>query len=463
MIAERHRTVGGLLAVASLLGITASAAAGEPSWPQWGGVNRDFKVGGARLAKKWPKDGPRKLWSVELGDGYSAIVVDGDTLYTMYSEREQIGDQKWKREGQEVVVALDATTGEERWRYAYDAPWAEGQEMQFGPGPHSTPLIVGDRLFTIGCTCLMHCLNKTTGEVLWTVDLTKEYGASFLGHGFGVSPMAYKDNVILVAGPNHQGGGSDNGQRGEEDANGHESAGDKSECVVALKQSDGTLAWRNHRADPAYASPMLIEVDGQKQLIVFTAAEISGLNPDDGELLWTHEHQTQWGANISTPVWCKDNILFISSAYGMGARGLQLTRRDGKTVAKELWSNPQIKIHHGNAVALGKCVYASSGDMGPAFFAAVDIHTGKIAWKKRGFSKATCVYGDRKLILLDEDGMLALARVSPKKMRVLSKHQLCRRVAWTVPTLVGDRLYVRDRTHVFALDVGPDEEKSAAR
>ncbi len=417
------------------VGPTPSARADE-AWLQWGGPNRDFKSD-SKLMKSWPEDGPRKLWTAELGDGYAAILSDGDMLYTSYTIRKQLSEQKWEQEGQEVIVALDARTGEKRWEYKYDVPWEKDMNMEFGPGPHATPLIVGDRLFSIGCTCKLFCLDKKTGKLIWEKDLRKEFDASHLMRGYGASPLAYKDTIILPVGGEGQG-------------------------VVALKQTDGSLAWKNQDSGPTYASPILINADGETQLVTFSDNGASGLNPNDGSLLWNCEHKTQYDANISTPVWCKDNILFVSSAYGNGARGIQITKDGEKWTAKELWYNPKMKIHHANAIADGELVYGSSGDFGPAFFAAVDIKTGEFAWKQRGFSKATCVYSDKKLIILDEDGNLALAKPTKKKLKVLSKIQACQRIAWTVPTLVSGKLYVRDRHTVIAFDVGGNSRAAAS-
>ncbi len=430
--------VGAFCSVCGALAAPGLLEAGE-TWLEWGGgPHRSFNVDAPALAKKWPKDGPPRIWSRRLGEGYSAIVGEADRLYTMYSIREKTGEEKWALEGKEAVVCLNAKTGENVWEYVYDVPWAKDMNMEFGPGPHSTPLLLGDRLYTIGCTVKLHCLDKATGKVVWSKDLAKEYGASNLNRGYGASPLAYKNHLILPI-------------------------GGEGTSVIALKADDGSLVWKNQNFSPTYASPIIIDVDGQDQLVTFTGEEVSGLNPNNGDLLWTHAQKTQYGANISTPVWCKDNILFISAAYGMGARGIQLTREGDTTTVKELWYNGKMKIHHGNAVTVGDYVYGSSGDFGPAFFAAVDIKTGEFAWKKRGFSKANCVLGDDKLIVLDEDGRLALTKIGPKKMSVLSKTQLCDRVAWTVPTLLGSTLYVRDRGHITAVDLSTTADKDDSR
>lgn len=425
-----------LLLAAVLTVIISHPALAGGNWLQWGGPGRDFRTDGT-LLNKWPEEGPRKLWSVELGDGYSSVLVDGDTLYTMYTIRMQLSEQKWELEGQEVVVALNAQDGEKRWEYKYDAPWEANMQMEFGPGPHSTPLIVDDRVFAIGCTCKLHCLDKKTGKLIWAKDLRKEFDASHLMRGYGASPLAFEDTIILPIGGAGQG-------------------------VIAFRQSDGSVAWKNQDFGPTYASPILIQIEGQTQLVIFSDNGASGLNPRDGSLLWNHAHKTQFDANISTPVWCRDNILFISSAYGNGARGIQIAKTQDGWSAKELWYNPKMKIHHGNAIADGNVVYGSSGDFGPAFMAAVDIHSGEFLWKQRGFTKATCVYGDKKLIVLDEDGNLALTQPTKKKLKTLSKTQVCKRIAWTVPTLADGKLYLRDRHTLCVYEVGGSGRAASA-
>lgn len=203
----------------------------------------------------------------------------------------------------------------------------------------------------------------------------------------------------------------------------------------------------------SYASPILIHFEGETQLVQLMAGRIMGVNPDDGALLWDMEIAPQ-GANLSTPVWNGKDLLFCSSAYDSGSRVIKLTKQDGKTVPEQLWYSRKMRMHHGNAVQLGDYVYGSSGDFGPAFFAAMNLHTGKPVWRERGFRKANCVYADGKLIILDEDGQLALASISPEGMTVHSTCKVAEPYAWAAPTLVDTTLYVRDRKHILALDVG---------
>src|SRR6266849_5846512 len=132
---------------ACIFAVVISAHAGVADWALWGGRNRDFQVDTAEpLAESWPAGGPRKLWERPLGEGYSAIAVRGDTLYTMY-RREAAFWQIFTAD-QEVVVALDAQTGKTKWEFAYDVRFRSDQ----GPGPHVMPQLAGDLLVSVGAT-----------------------------------------------------------------------------------------------------------------------------------------------------------------------------------------------------------------------------------------------------------------------------------------------------------------------
>ena len=224
----------------------------------------------------------------------------------------------------------------------------------------------------------MHCLDAASGKVHWSHDLWDEFEGTFLNHGYSSSPMAYKDTIIVMVG-------------GE----GH--------ALIALNKKDGAVAWKKQDYGNSYSTPKVINVDGEDQLVCFMANELVGLDPDNGELKWEIPHENQWKQNITLPIWTEDNILFFTSAQ-TGSKAVKLTQKDGKTDIEELWSTRKIRLHHNNCVRVGDFVYGTTGAQAPCFFMAVNIKTGKIAYRKRGFAKANCIYADKKFIVLDEDG-----------------------------------------------------------
>jgi outer membrane protein assembly factor BamB len=179
-----------------------------------------------------------------------------------------------------------------------------------------------------------------------------------------------------------------------------------------------------------------------------------GFSPDNGALYWSHEHKTPYGLAVSTPVWAPGNLLFVASAYTEGARVLHLRQTGGKTTVDELWYNPRLQLHIGTAILRDGYVYISSGHDPPNLVTAIELKTGDVKWRERGFAKAQLLYADGKIILADQDGTLALCRVSPEKFEVLSKASVLESIAWTPPTLVGTHLYLRDRKTIEAFDLG---------
>jgi outer membrane protein assembly factor BamB len=394
------------------------------AWPQWGGPNRNFMSDARGLASKWPASGPKRLWSRALGEGHSAITVDGGRLYTMY--RPPSGGRRGE---EEIIAALDAATGSPVWEHKYPSP-TQGIDFREGAGPHSTPLVTADRVFAASSRKELFALNKANGHVAWSHDLIKEYGATSPGRGYACSPLLY-DGTIIV------------------------SIGGPGQALGAFNAKTGALVWKAGDMEFSPASPILIDVDGQKQIVYFAGNVVAGLDPASGRTLWTHPHKTDWGLNISTPIWNpSDHLLFVSSAYGTGSRVLELRQSAGKTTVAEKWFSNRMRIHIGTAIRLGGHVYGSSGDFGPAFITAVDITSGKVLWQDRSFARAQLLHADGKLVILDEDGTLGLATAGPDGLQVLAKASVLENLAWTPPTLVGTRLYARDRKNIAAFELG---------
>lgn len=397
--------------------MTAAVQGAPAEWPQWGGPARNFHVKLANPAA-WLPAGPRQVWKRDLGFGHSSVLVDGDSLYTMYRKADE-----------EVLIALEAATGKTLWEYSYPARFLNGMDMSTGPGPHSTPLIAGDRIFSTGVTGKLNAIDKRSGKLIWTHHIIEEFGGTVMARGYSCSPLAYRNTVIVTAG----GAGA---------------------ALIAFNQSDGRLVWKRHEFANSHASPILARVGGQEQVIALLSKTIAGFAPDTGNLLWAHPHDTIGDHTAVTPVWGDDDLLFISSAYDGGSRVIQLTQTIGRTTATERWTHKKMRSHHSNVIRIGDFVYGTNGDFGPAFLQCVDVRTGDILWRDRTFARANTLHlGDGKAILLDEDGILALVTLSPKGMEVHSKAEVLENKAWTPPSLKGRTLYLRDRKTVRALEL----------
>lgn len=393
-------------------------SARAPEWPQFGGPTRDFMVDAKGLAAAWPEGGPKRLWSRELGAGHSSIAADRGTLYTMYSG---------EKGAREAVVAIDAATGRTLWEHRYEADLA-GIDLQWGMGPHATPLVAGDLLYTTGVGGMLLALEKRTGRVVWSHDLRKEFGLRPHLTGYSCNPLAYKNTVIVTV-------------------------GGKGRALMAFDRRSGAVAWSRQDFTAAQSSPIIINVGGQDQLVAFLAEYVVGMDPDDGELLWSHPHKARYDLNISLPVWGKDNLLFLSSFEGGGSRALRLSRSGGKTSVRELWFSPRMRVYFGSIIRVGDMVLGSSGYEGVTPLTAVNVQTGELFWQERGYPRSNFIYAGDKLIILDEDGNLSLAAVSPRGMRVISKAGVLTNYARTAPTLVGTKLYLRDQKTIMAFDL----------
>lgn len=395
------------------------APAPEQHWRVWGGPRRDFVTLAKGLfpaGEKWISTPPKKLWERPLGDGYSGIAVEDGVLYTGY------------RQGHDdVFTAIDAATGKTIWEFRYAAPF-QNQFGEIAPGPYAMPQIAGDRLVTASGIGQIHSLDKKTGKPVWSIDLYKQSGGTRVGFGYSSHALPYKDSLIVLAG------------------------GD-GKAVQRLRQTDGTPVWQKQKLENAYSSPILIDVDGQPQVVALLATEVVGLDPESGELLWRHPHSTEYGIAVSTPVWAPGNLLFISSAYNTGARVLKLAQTAGRTTVQEVWSHPRIQAHFGTVIRQGGFVYLSSGQS-IGIMTGVELATGRITWQARDFVKAQLVAADGKLIILDEDGNLGLGVATPERFQAVAKWPMLSHLSWTPPTLAGKTLYIRDRKMLMAVDVG---------
>jgi len=329
----------------------------------------------------------------------------------------------------EIVTALDIGTGRTLWEHSTPTTFrSEAPEM--GNGPYSTPLLVGDRVFTAGVSGRLQCLDKKTGKLLWTQMLWGDYGGTQLMYGYASSPIAFRETIIVPA-------------------------GGKGKSMIAFRQANGAVAWAKGSIPNTYSSPLIIDVDGLEQVVQVMDGLVFGLNPQNGDLQWQIPFKADYGIAVATPVWCPGNLLFVSAEYGAGSKMIRLERNATQTKATEAWSSNRLRLHNGNAMLVGGTLYFTSGGKGSqAILSAVDAASGNIYWQERSIQKATFVWAGGKLITLDQDGYLMLANPSPKEFKVAAKSKLLENLSWTPPVLVGTKLYLRDRKTIMAVELG---------
>lgn len=391
--------------------------AADGAWPSFGGPNGDFSVDAEGLALEWPVEGPPQVWSRALGDGYAGVSAADGVLFTGYRD----GDD-------DVMIAIDAADGATVWEYRYAEPVRDSQNGQFGKGPNTTPLVLDDRVVTLGIAGTLTAIERAGGEMLWSTNLLDDMGGESPVFGYAASPVEHGGRVVVLVG----------GERG---------------AVAALDPSDGTVIWRSPAGSVSYATPRVIDVHGREQLIYFSADEIVALDPEDGTRLWSHPVRNQYDNHATVPHWNGD-VLWVATQTDGGTRALRLDLgEDGTTTVEEVWSTNRVSIHHWNSVLVGDYVYASIGG-NASILAAVSLADGEIAWRERGFVKANLVHAGDVTLLLDEKGHLALVRLSPAGVEVLGQTRLVEGPAWTAPTLVGTTVYVRDTESIRALDLG---------
>jgi outer membrane protein assembly factor BamB len=386
-------------------------------WTQWGGPHRNFQTEASGLKDTWPASGPRVVWKRALGEGYSSPAVENGTLYTIYG-----------KPGQEFVIAANAETGATLWEHNTPMTFrSDAPEM--GNGPYSTPLIVGDRVFTTGVSGRFQCLDKKTGKVLWTQELWESHRGSRMMYGYASSPIAFRDTVIVPV-------------------------GGRGKALMAFQQADGKVVWSRNDFGNVYSSPILINLGGVEQLVALLDGAVLAVNPHNGDPQWQVPFTASYSIAVATPVFAPDNLLFISAEYDAGSKVIELQRTGDRTTATELWSNNRLRLHHGNAMRIGDAIYFSSGGKGSqAILSAVEARSGKILWQQRSIQKATFVWADRKLITLDQDGNLMIAHPSPQGFQISATAPLMTNLSWTPPVLVGTRLYLRDRRTMMAVDL----------
>lgn len=390
-------------------------------WPQWRGSNRDGVGKAPGMLTDWKQTPPKQLWTAPCGGGFGSLAVTGGRVYF----------QDFK-DGQERVVCLDAATGQEKWAHSYPVSY-DGFKRGYATGPRATPTVHGSRIYTVGATGTFLCLEAPGDQpkVIWQHDLMKEFDAELPVWGFASSPLIEGDLVIVQAG----------GNRG---------------TVVAFHRVSGEKVWATLGELTGYSSAMAATLAGERQIVAFTGSRLVGLLPADGGELWAFDWQTDFYANIATPIIAGD-FIFISSGYNAGCALLKITNQGGQFKAEKVFvkRNKLMRTHHMTCVL--KDGYAYGIDDGRNELTCVDLKTAKPTWQSNKLGKGCLILAEGRLIVLSQDGALSLVEATPEEFRLKGtiKGVLQGEQCWALPALANGKLFLRDGEKVVALELTP--------
>ncbi len=385
----------------------ASETAAE--WPGFRGPNRDGIIPGVRIETDWSKSPPVQLWRRPIGPGWSSFAVRGELFYT----QEQRGDE-------EVVACYNLTTGEPVWIHSDSARFWESTG---GAGPRGTPALSNNCVFALGATGILNALDAGNGTVVWSRNAASDTGAKLPGWGFASSPLVVGDVVIVAT----------------------------SGKLAAYDLATGNLRWLGPASGGGgYSSPHLLTIDGVPQVLLMTSAGAISVAPADGALLWRSASPTS--SRIVQPALASDgDVLMSAGDEGMGGAGLRrfaLAHVAGEWTAEERWTSRGLKPNFNDFVVHKGHVYGFDGSI----LACIDLADGQRKWKggRYGSGQLVLLPEQSLLLVLSEDGKLALVSATPDPFQELARVSAIEGKTWNHPVVVGDILLVRNGQEMVA-------------
>ncbi len=399
--------------------LVSAAAVKADDWPQWLGPRRD----GSTSEKITPwKEAPKVVWRVPMSKGYSAPIVANGKVFIHAG----VGEKNV-----EEIVAIDAVTGRIAWRESYARGFAKG-------GPRATPAVVGGHVYAFGATGMLSCYDADTGKKKWQVDAYKKLGAGPTKFGVCCSPIVI-GNVVLV------------------------SVGGKDSCLAAFDTEKGELLWKGFDEPASTSSPVLVAAPPQPgklpDVVFMTTLRLLAVNPLDGKLSWEYPLIFQPVGASTTPLVVGDKL--ITSTMTNGSTAIQVSIKDDKRVASQLWQNKDLAGYFSTGVVADKeRFYVLTNVVQPTpecTLRCVDMKSGKELWAKEkiGYYHAGVIRtGDNRLLILDDAGALILADADAKGYRELSRSKVSGGT-FAVPAVSNGRVYIRDDKEVLCLEFMP--------
>jgi outer membrane protein assembly factor BamB len=273
----------------------------EDDWPRFSGHRRDGMVSSVAIRRDWKQRPPELLWKHPVGVGWSSFAVVSNVVIT----QEQRGE--W-----ECVVCYDFQTGAELWNHKDRTRFSE---LMGGDGPRATPTVYDNRIYSLGATGILNCLEAATGRRLWSINVLKDGSVSNLLWGMSGAPLIFGDFVIVT--PGAQVYGSD----------GSPATFVPNSAVAAYDRFTGRKIWSQGEAEGSYSSPHLATFNEHPHLLVFNADGLAGHDPQTGTRLWNFAWTNTPRVNVAQPLVITDETLLIGTGYGLGSVLLRIERK----------------------------------------------------------------------------------------------------------------------------------------
>jgi len=397
------------LIVAALLIMTSVVSAAILS--QWRGENRDGVYDDENLMDSWPDDGPTLLWSADqLGEGFSSAAVTQDRIYVTGLIEEQ------------GYVSAFNMQGKQLWKSGYGPDHHESH-----PGSRTTPTVTSDgKLYLLSGVGNAVCMNAESGKILWNVNVIDKFDGENLRWGITESPLVNNDAVYVTPG--------------------------NKTMMAALDRHSGSTMWTTpgNGQSSGYCSPVLVNHNGRQLILQMMQTSVVAINPQNGALVWSHPHKTDWDVHPNTPIYHNGHVL-IYSGYGTGGQLLKLSD-DGSSVSR-VWENNTMDSQIGAAVLLDEHIYVS-GHKNRGWH-CVNWQTGKTLYSDNTFRKGPVIASDGKLIVYTEGGNCALVNPNPDKFEIINQFEITMgsNPHWAHPVVNDGRLYIRHGDVLMVYDI----------
>lgn len=372
------------------------------AWPGFRGPKRDGIVRGVKIDTDWSGKPPVQLWRRPVGPAWSSFAVNGDLVYT----QEQRGEN-------EIVSCYKASTGQPVWTHQDTARFFEANA---GAGPRGTPTLSNGRVYTFGATGILNALDANNGAVAWSRNVAKETNTEIPFWGFSSSPLVIGDMVVVAA----------SGQ------------------LVAYDAATGNRRWLGPARGGSYSSPHLVTIDGVAQVLLVSGAGVTSVSASDGKQLW----EDKWSSNFMVqPAMTAEGDIVVTSQEN-GARRIGVSHNASGWNVTERWTSNSLKPYFNDFVIHKGYAFGFDGRI----LACIDLKNGERKWKggRYGNGQLVLLPDQDLLLVLSEDGELALVGATPDQFTERAKIAAIQGKTWNHPVLVGDLLLVRNAEEMAA-------------